>query len=62
MFAKKNDKDASIQSNGRVLGQLLSREETQRVGGGAGPTDIWADENKCTPQRDGVGNNPQPNG
>jgi hypothetical protein len=58
MFAKKNDKDLSTESNGRVLGQLLSREEAQLVGGGAGATDAWADQNKCTPIKDGIGSTP----
>ncbi|WP_313254465.1 hypothetical protein [Stenotrophomonas acidaminiphila] len=45
----------SVKTNERVLGQLLSKEDLLQVSGAAGGTDIWADENKCTPARDGVG-------
>lgn len=53
---KKTEKNVSAQTEGRVLGQLLSREETLRVSGGgdnqAMATDSWVDCGVCTPKSD----------
>jgi len=56
MSSNSKSTDAAA-SSGRVLGRLLSREEMQQIGGGQGnsytePTDPWADDGTCTPERD----------
>jgi hypothetical protein len=54
-------KNENVQSSGRVLGHLLSREELSRVSGGVGGdvseksgqgTDSWVDTGTCTPKSD----------